>query len=97
MSNYTNDTVTRSTTNNTRTLDGTIFSWVYDLAWSNSDKDLFDKISIAMAVFVLGSIVLNFIKPVRYGKTARNVTKGPISYLNYNLNSRFVWRVGVEL
>ncbi|KAG4069688.1 hypothetical protein HA402_014711 [Bradysia odoriphaga] len=76
-----------------RSLDGTIFSWVYDVAWSNCDEDLFDKISAAMTVFVLGSFALNFFGPVRYGKSAGPISKHP-NFLNYKLTSKFVWRYG---
>ncbi len=78
-----------------KTLENTIFSWVYDLARSNSDKDLFEKISIAMTAFVLGSILINFIGPVRYGKLVVPSKRPRKISWPYNLSSKFVWRVRI--
>lgn len=79
-----------------KTLENTILSWIYDLSRSNSDDDLFDKISILMTVFVLAAIFLNIIRPTPYGKTAV-IPKRAIKYSiwSYHLSSKFVWRVGV--
>lgn len=80
-----------------KTLENTFFSLVYNLTWSNDDEDLFDKISIVMTIFVIGSVVLNIIRPVPYGKSAV-IKKSQQNHLaSYHLSSKFVWRVSVTV
>lgn len=80
-----------------KTLENTIFSSVYDFTWSKNDEDLFDKISLVMSIFVIGSVVLNIIRPVPYGKSAilRKHQNNFIS--SYHLSSKFVWRVSATV
>lgn len=78
-----------------KTLKKTVFWKIYDLTWSNDDKDLIDKISFLMFVFVLGSTVLNMVRPVSYGKTAVTTRSKNHHIWNYPLSSKFVWRVSI--